>query len=245
MALITLRLGRRVFSPSLVPSLVVLLIFPVLFSLGMWQLGRAEEKRLQLHLYEQRAQGSVVELARSVDDPASLRFQHVRISGRLDSSRQFLLDNRIHQQVPGYYVLTPLKMPGRQEALLINRGWVPLGDARGRLPDIHVNEQDVRLSGHVYAPFGKAFSLGGMDTADARWPRVIQYLDFAAIEKRLGYPVLPFTVRLDEGVAEGYERDWRPVSFKPERHIAYAVQWFGLAATLLVIYVAVNTKRLD
>jgi cytochrome oxidase assembly protein ShyY1 len=29
----------------------------------------------------------------------------------------------------------------------------------------------------------------------------------------------------------------------PEKHLGYAVQWFGLAVALLIIYLGVNTRR--
>jgi surfeit locus 1 family protein len=50
-------------------------------------------------------------------------------------------------------------------------------------------------------------------------------------------------VLLDAGEPDGYVRTWEPPGFPPMRHIAYAVQWFGLAAALAVIYVATNLTR--
>jgi surfeit locus 1 family protein len=31
--------------------------------------------------------------------------------------------------------------------------------------------------------------------------------------------------------------------FGPERNVGYAVQWFGLAVALLIIYLVVNTRK--
>jgi surfeit locus 1 family protein len=50
-------------------------------------------------------------------------------------------------------------------------------------------------------------------------------------------------VLLDAGEPDGYVRNWSAPGFPPLRHIAYAVQWFALALTLLVIYVATNLRR--
>ena len=48
---------------------------------------------------------------------------------------------------------------------------------------------------------------------------------------------------LDPGEPDGYLRQWQAPGFPPMRHLAYAVQWFGLALTLAVIYVVTNVRR--
>ena len=50
-------------------------------------------------------------------------------------------------------------------------------------------------------------------------------------------------VLLDAGEPDGYLRQWQAPGFPPMRHVAYAVQWFGLALTLAVIYVVTNLRR--
>jgi surfeit locus 1 family protein len=50
-------------------------------------------------------------------------------------------------------------------------------------------------------------------------------------------------VLLDAGDPDGYWRQWQAPGFPPMRHVAYAVQWFGLALALAVIYVVTNLRR--
>ena len=52
-------------------------------------------------------------------------------------------------------------------------------------------------------------------------------------------------VLLDAGEPEGYLRQWQAPGFPPLRHIGYAVQWFGLALTLFVIYIVTNLRHSD
>jgi len=52
-------------------------------------------------------------------------------------------------------------------------------------------------------------------------------------------------VLLDPGEPDGYLRQWQPPGFPPIRHIAYAVQWFSLAAALIVIYIVTNLRRAE
>jgi surfeit locus 1 family protein len=50
-------------------------------------------------------------------------------------------------------------------------------------------------------------------------------------------------LRLDPSQSDGFERTLAmPTDFGPNRHIAYAVQWFALAATMLVIYLLLSFK---
>jgi len=50
-------------------------------------------------------------------------------------------------------------------------------------------------------------------------------------------------ILLDAGEPDGYVRNWAPPGFPPMRHIGYAVQWFGLALALGVIYLVTNFRR--
>jgi surfeit locus 1 family protein len=51
---------------------------------------------------------------------------------------------------------------------------------------------------------------------------------------------------LDASDGHGFVRDWRPVyGVTPDKHRAYAMQWFTLALVLLLIYIGVNSKRIS
>ena len=49
-------------------------------------------------------------------------------------------------------------------------------------------------------------------------------------------------VYLDPEAPQGYLREWRAPGFKPEKHEAYATQWFAMAAILLFLYFALNLR---
>jgi surfeit locus 1 family protein len=58
--------------------------------------------------------------------------------------------------------------------------------------------------------------------------------------------VQPIIVQQTEaiaGVDDGLIRDWPPVDLKRNTHLAYAVQWFALAAAIFVYYVVINVRR--
>ena len=223
----------------------MVLLLGLFLTLGFWQLGRAEEKRVLLERFEaSRAGQSLYADALSATNADALRYRRVVLRGRYLPERQFLLDNQVRNRQAGFEVLTPFRLvDGR--VVLVNRGWLPMGARRDALPDVSVSGAPVEIEGWIYIPFGEAYSLGDVDDPAAGWPRIVQNLDFDVFAQRLDMPLLPMTIRLSTEAPAGYLRDWAVVPMTPAKHIAYAVQWFGLAAALLVIYVVVNLKRED
>ena len=79
---------------------------------------------------------------------------------------------------------------------------------------------------------------------ETRWPRVLNFPEHAQLEQALQRRLASRILLLDPEVDDGFERVWtQHAEFGPDRHIAYAVQWFALAATMLIVYLALNLKR--
>ena len=154
-----------------------------------------------------------------------------------------MLDNQIHNHHVGYNILTPFKISNSDFVVLVDRGWVSVGESRERLPDVDVDETSRKVTGVIYTPFGDPYTLGEIDNGDIQWPRLIQYLDFKALSQRLGSPLQPFTLRLDSDQENGYLREWEIFAFSPNKHIAYALQWFALALTLLIIFIVLHVSK--
>ncbi len=228
-------LGSRVFAPTLVPTLLLLPALGLLLSLGHWQLDRAAEKRALVAAFA-RASETPIELPRSGEP----RYARIRVTGRYLADRQILLDNMTHAGTGGYRVLTPL-MTTDGTVLLVDRGWVAAGPRRNELPDVHVAGDARELTGRLDELPAAGVTLG--HEADTGWPQRLSFPDRARLEQLLGHPLYPKIVLLDPGAPDGYLRDWRPGGIPPERHLGYAVQWYALALTLLIIYVVVNLKR--
>jgi surfeit locus 1 family protein len=225
--------------------LVALVLAGFLASLGVWQLQRAEEKRAIVAEQERRAAEPVTSLDPTPQDPAEWRFRLVEVAGYYLGDRQFLLDNQVRRGQVGYNVLTPFRLADSGALVLVDRGWVPQGPRRDLLPDVGVTEVGQHIVAQVYVPFGEAYRLGTLDEGEAGWPRRVQYLGLDELGERLGEPLAPMVLRLDPQAEHGYLREWDTVPFTPERHIAYALQWFGLAIVLLVVFVAAQLRRVD
>lgn len=238
-----MRVGTSQLATRILPTLVALGVVVLLSALGSWQLERAQQKQALGNTFERRLQDDPVRLDTATAEPDSLRYRRVKAAGVYDAGHQFLLDNRTRRGVAGYHVLTPLRLGASDAAVLVNRGWVPLGASREQLPAIPAPAGSVRIRGLVAVPGADPFLLGPAGYDADGWPRVVQAIDVPAMERALGYRLRPYIVRLDAGVPGGFVREWRPyVGFGPERHQAYAVQWFALAAAVVVIYVVVAMR---
>lgn len=224
-------------------TLFTVLLFPLLVSLGFWQLEREAEKQELQQLYTSRQSEAPVELA-SLDAAEDLQYRQVLLSGSWDKAHMFLLDNRIHQGRVGYEVIVPMQTADAM-IVFINRGWVPQGAYRDQLPMIDMRAGDSLVHGSVYVPVGEQFVLGE-ESSEGSWPRVVQAPVPATLARLAGYPadaqVFPYTVRLGEGAPGVLVRDWPVITTTPEKHRAYAVQWFVMATVLLGLYLFYSTR---
>ena len=94
-------------------------------ALGLWQLRRAEQK---LALAAQIArQGELAPLSNGAlrAEPASLWHRRALVRGSWVPGATVFLDNRQMAGRPGFFVLTPLRLQGSGDVLLVQRGWVP------------------------------------------------------------------------------------------------------------------------
>jgi surfeit locus 1 family protein len=233
----------RRFAPSIFATMLLILGVAAFVRLGIWQLDRAEEKQTLIERYAAGRQTTVDLTAATV--AAVTQYQHVRARGRYDPTRQILLDNMPSQHGrPGYRVITPFELDGGG-TLLVDRGWVQMGTTRNDLPLIEIGPQSREIAGRYDALPRAGIALDAAESdATAPWPRVMNYPQQRDIESALGRPVLPGLVLLDAQQADGYEREWQTrFQFGPERHLAYAVQWFALATAALVIYLIVSFRR--
>ncbi len=243
----SLRIANREFAPRAWTVLLTGAAIGVFVWLGSWQLERGREKQALVEAFQQGQQSSI-ELADGVAFDALPRYQQVRGSGQYEPSRQVLLDNMPSQAgKPGYRVLTPLRRAGTDRLLLVDRGWVPLGASRATLPDVTVTADVRTVWGRLDSLPAPGVRVGEAGTAgDANWPRVLNFPRQADLERALGNPVEARILLLDPAATDGFERAWRPaMRFGPERHYGYAVQWFAFAIVALVIFVALNLRRVD
>ncbi len=220
----------------------VLIFLPITLGLGVWQLHRAEEK--QLILEQQATLGQLTALHNDeLLDAESLHLRRFDLRVEFDAQRWFLLDNRVRDGRPGYEVLNLARLVGNDVWLLVNRGWTPADLDRTRLPAIAVPVGTTRIQGVFYAPSEREFQLG-TQTWTGRWPERVQYADLAVIQQRLEADerLVAAQLRLAAEDPAALVADWQVVNQPPQRHTAYAVQWFAMALALVILGIFANSN---
>ncbi len=216
----------------------VLVALALLIALGSWQVRRLHWKEGLLAAIDQRLRAPPVSLETALGawrETGDVDYLPVRLEGvfRNDGEQHFLAT---HKGQSGWYVYAPLMLADGR-AVIVNRGFVPydLKEAADR-PWTPVSGT-VGFHGLARNPlFAKP---GWLLPDNAPSDRIWYWKDFPGMAAAMGLgatEILPFFVDLSaydrsiEGPVGGVTR----VTL-PNRHLQYAVTWFGLAAALALI----------
>ena len=242
---LTVNIGPYVLMLGIVPAIAYLCLLALLLSLGFWQLGRAQEKSLYLQMRAHRGVEKTMHFTSDTsDDPVALRYRQIEMTGQYDAAHQFLIDNQIVHGQPGYFVMTPFLPVNSSRAILVNRGWVPLNKNRSIIPDIPLQVIKATILGRINNFPGVGLKLKGAEIPTENWPAVVQVVDREVLAKRLGYSLYRSQVELDQHQPDGFVREWNAETIMPpEKHIVYAIQWFGLAFTLTILLFWTSCKK--
>lgn len=208
-------------------------------SLGFWQLHRAEEKKI----IERSLSHAVTFNINSISNVGKkdLQYRPLSATGHFDNNHIILLDNKTYQQRVGYHVLTPFVLKDDNKILLVDRGFIESKN-RHELPYIQTLNGERTITGLIYFP-SKMFMLKNDTFSVYHWPLTLQTYDTTTVAGALNHSIYPFYLLLQSAEESNLIRDWHPVNFPSYRHKGYAIQWFSLAATLVLIYLILNTSR--
>ena len=223
-----------------IPAFLIIATLVLLITLGFWQLDRADEKRA---IEDQIANANAgdVELITSLDLLSDKEYYHVLLRGSYIEDRQFIYDNQIVDQIPGYYVLTPFVLKGDSRAILINRGFIPWNGRRDQIADIDIAEKITEVKVQISKPVKRIELKTSQIKRD--FPVLIQALDLAEMSAIASLDFANIVGLLSPESENGFVRKWEPYTGSIERHIGYAIQWFLMALVLSIIGVLLALKQ--
>ena len=213
-------------------------------SLGFWQLSRAAQKNAVESAMAARA--SLLPW-RSQDlltsqDPALEVHRPVNLTGHWVPGASLYLDNRPMNGRSGFVLVTPLRLPGSERAVLVQRGWVPRDFLdRTKVPEIETPAGEVQVQGRLAPPPSQLFELGQGAPGPIR-----QNVDIPAFARETGLPLLGGVSILQTGPdTPSLQRDWPRLSAAVHKHHGYAVQWFAMCAVAggLFVWFQIITPR--
>ena len=215
---------------KLLPWLLTAISVAAMCGLGFWQLERMIQKQHRLASIAQKQSNGSVSLLTALthDDPRDIA---VTFDGEPDTTHLVFLDNKIQDKRVGYDVIVPVRTNAGW--VLVNYGWVSAPDMQRTLPTIEIDKGLLSFRGIVSVP-GINPLITETNTQSLVFPALVQQIDFADLSQRLNRDLLPYVIQLTtDDVA--FVRDFRPVVMSPEKHLGYAVQWFGLAVAAAAI----------
>ena len=233
--------AARRFRPRLWPTLAALGGIALLVALGTWQVQRLHWKEGLIAEREAALAMAPAPLPAGADDWRAFDFRRVSAVGTFRYDKEQLFGFSAHQGQPGHHLLTPLM---RQDgaAVLVDRGWIPADKVHPASRRQGQIEGQVEISGIARWRGGEQESWFRPENRpdEALW---YQY-DLPALERATRLDLLPVVIQAGPKPNPGGLPIPQPgVRPLPNNHLQYAVTWYGLALTLLAVYIAFSLER--
>ncbi|WP_440938774.1 SURF1 family protein [Candidatus Pelagibacter sp.] len=209
-------------------SVFIIFFIFVFIGLGTWQIIRLNWKNNLILEIENSLKNSPVELAQSKKE----NFLKIKTSGSIDFDKQIYLYNLNESGTPGFEVINPIMIG--DENFLINRGWIPF-EKKGT-QEINVFDQEniigtLKLQGriNIFKPDNDLdenywFSLNREDIlkfTGKNFSKYIIYLD--------GNYQFPRPKKITANISNNHQK--------------YAITWFSLALSILLLYLYFRKKN--
>ena len=237
----------RLKKPILI--LLGLAICSTMIGLGYWQLSRADQKQAILDQVQQRAAIDPVSLASilpklsSTDSASSaikfeeLTFKQVFANGQYAADKSVFIDNKVVASKVGYKLLTPFKIAGSNRWILVDRGWLSVGESRAKLPQFSTESEMVRLRGRLNMP--PAQPPLWSDRYPVSQGSVWQYLPINDYAEQMKLNLLPLVLELapiqSSEIDQKLLRQWSSIDDQwVAKHKGYAFQWLAMALAFFI-----------
>ena len=209
-------------------SVFIIFFIFVFIGLGTWQIIRLNWKNNLILEIENSLKNPPVELAQSNKE----NYLKIKTSGSIDFDKQIYLYNLNESGTPGFEVINPITIG--DENFLINRGWIPF-EKKGT-QEINVFDQKniigtLKLQGrkNIFKPDNDLdenywFSLNREDIlkfTGKNFSKYIIYLD--------GNYQLPRPKKITANISNNHQK--------------YAITWFSLALSILLLYLYFRKKN--
>lgn len=227
-------------------TLFTALLFPFLVYLGVWQIGRAEQKQTILQEWQLQQAKPPVEFSPSLN--STDQFRRVWLTGTINRERYWLIENKTMFGRLGAYVVVAVNVSegGNNNSsgntiLPVNLGWVELPPLREVFPEITLPSGEMRITGMLSAVSHSPL-INEADNTHRQWPHKMLEIDLAQMEQQFGKPLYPLVLQVDPDSAAAFDVDWKAVNMTSSQHNGYAVQWFTMAGVLFILWLLASSN---
>ncbi len=241
-------------------TLLVIAAMAVMARLGVWQLERREQRiarNADLVAKLEAAPVSLNEAALAAtwplpEDRSAVRNVQAEAAGEYDFANQMLLVQQNYRDMPGAHLVVPLVLAGTDQAVLVDRGWIPFDEVQsGHWQQYDDPHGPVTISGRVQPSQilpSRAAEQAGSNPAPPQQPEEEWYrIDIDAIQGQVPYQLLPVYLLEAPGPQGNIALPYRiepEVDLSEGPHLGYALQWFAFAIVAGVVYIGALRSRL-
>ena len=209
-------------------SVFVYFIILILLSLGFWQIYRLNWKLELIEQIENSLKNDPVELS-NIEKKNYLR---IKTSGDIDFDKQIYLYNLNDAGKPGFEVINPIKIG--DENYLMNRGWIPF--EKKDLPELNLVDQNqivgtlmLQTKPSTFKPENDIeknywFTLNREDISKFTGRNFSEYVIYLNGDYKIPKPRV-ITAKISNN------------------HKKYAITWFSMAISILLIYLYFRKKN--
>ncbi len=209
-------------------SVFTIFFILVFIALGTWQIIRLNWKNNLILEIESSLKNPPVELTQSNKE----NYLKIKTSGSVDFEKQIYLYNLSDSGTPGFEVINPILIDG--DNYLLNRGWIPF--EKKNTQEINILDQNnivgtLRIQGkkNIFKPDNDIkknywFSLNRQD-----------------VSKFTGKKFSKYIIYLDGNYQ--YPRPKKITANISNNHKKYAMTWFSLAISILLLYLYFRKKN--
>ena len=230
---------RRRFRPTFWSTVAAAAALAVLVGLGTWQVQRLHWKEGVIAYREARLAMPPVSVVGETA-AADLAFRRAGAIGRFLHTEEFLIVNRVRGGRAGFEIVTPLRL-GPADLILVNRGWIPLDRADAKSRREGQVSGATTVTGVLRKPGKTSRWVPDNEPARGVW----YHADPGAMASAAGLAGVRDAVLVADETPNpgGYPVGRAARVAIPNRHLEYALTWYGLALVLVVIYVVYHWRR--
>ena len=219
--------------------LIFAIIFvPITISLGMWQIERANEKKLIIANYDKLLVSAPIALQKN---QMLNNWQPIETTGTYEDIIVYE-DNAINNGKAGFKVYHLFRNDDGT-FIFIHRGFIERNLIKNNLPEVEIPTEKKSIYGTTLFKQNNTF-VKNIEESDSR---IIQEFNASLLIDK--YPMLkdkylhPFLFNLDIRDVNKYQPIEKPVNMTASKHIGYAIQWFGLCAALIILTIYAYRRK--
>ncbi len=231
------------FRPYFWPTLFTIISLMTLISLGTWQVYRLIWKNSLISNYVYKFNNEIIKYNKNFKFNNEFEYRRINIKGRFINEKEILIIGKTFEGNVGFHLITPF-ITKEEKLLLINRGWISEKLKLRTSRSFSLIEEDIVIDGIIRRPQEKGYFVPENDPIDNFWFTIKPYqiekalkLESFDLEKKFYVDVIRNKGKLTLPIGVSGNPDFR------NQHLTYAITWYSLAITLLIIYFAFHIKE--